>query len=122
MRWKRCTRPVSAPSSTSSQPTGETDELGPTLSLRGLDARAYYRHDGAGRWSTTPAPATRWPASIPWVREMILDSLRHFVRHAGVDGFRFDLATVLGRQHGVFTPEAALLRDMRADPLLCDRC
>lgn len=101
--------------------TGETDELGPTLSLRGLDACAYYRHDGAGRLVNDTGTGNTLACEHPMVREMILHSLRHFVRHAGVDGFRFDLATVLGRQHGVFTPEAALLRDMRADPLLCDR-
>ena len=101
--------------------TGESDGLGPTLSLRGLDARAYYRHDQAARLVNDTGTGNTLACDHPVVREMILDSLRHFVRHAGVDGFRFDLATVLGREGGIFTPEAALLRDMRADPLLAGR-
>ncbi|MGP2491707.1 glycogen debranching protein GlgX [Mesorhizobium sp. PUT5] len=100
--------------------TGESDEFGPTLSLRGLDARAYYRHDEAGRLVNDTGTGNTLACDHPVVRRMILDALRHFVRHAGVDGFRFDLATVLGREGGAFTPEAALLRDMQADPLLCD--
>ena len=80
--------------------TGESDELGPTLSLRGLDNRHLLsQHAPTGRdgWSTIPAPATRIACDNPVVGELVLDSLRHFVLHAGVDGFRFDLAPILGR-------------------------
>jgi glycogen operon protein len=52
---------------------------------------------------------------------MVLDTLRHFVRYAGVDGFRFDLAPVLGRVDGVFNPEAPLLQAIAGDPILTDR-
>jgi glycogen operon protein len=102
--------------------TGESDALGPTLSLRGLDSRAYYRHtpDDPG-WSTTPVPATHSPAAIPRWSRLVLDTLRHFVLHAGVDGFRFDLAPVLGRTSGGFDPDAPLLRALTEDAVLKDR-
>ena len=82
--------------------TGESDVFGPTLSLRGLDAAPTTGIARTARWSTTPAPATRSIASQPVVQELVLDSLRHFVLHAGVDGFRFDLAPILGRDERGF--------------------
>lgn len=101
--------------------TGESDEHGPTLSLRGLDNRAYYRHAGrTGRLVNDTGTGNTVACAHPIVRELILDSLRHFVR-LGVDGFRFDLAPVLGREGGDFNPNAALLNEIRADPLLGDR-
>jgi glycogen debranching enzyme len=101
--------------------TGESDELGPTLSLRGLDARAYYRHGKDGRLVNDTGTGNTLACDHPIVQEMILDALRHFVRYAGVDGFRFDLATVLGRTASGFDADAPLLAAMRADPELADR-
>ncbi|WP_315920696.1 glycogen debranching protein GlgX [Mesorhizobium sp. SP-1A] len=101
--------------------TGESDEAGPTLSLRGLDARACYRHEADGRLANDTGTGNTLACDHPAVRELIFDSLRHFVRHAGVDGFRFDLAAVLGRVDGAFTLHAPLFEEMRADPLLADR-
>ncbi|PSJ61393.1 glycogen debranching protein GlgX [Pseudaminobacter soli (ex Li et al. 2025)] len=101
--------------------TGESDELGPTLSLRGLDARAYYRHGEDGRLVNDTGTGNTLACGHAIVLEMILDALRHFVRHTGVDGFRFDLATVLGRTASGFDPDAPLLAAMRADPELADR-
>jgi glycogen debranching enzyme len=103
--------------------TGESDALGPTLSLRGLDNLAYYRHvPGAQRkYANDTGTGNTIATQQPIVREMILDSLRHFVLNTGVDGFRFDLATVLGRGDGGFDPEGPLLREIRADPVLSDR-
>lgn len=101
--------------------TGESDRLGPTLSLRGLDALAYYRHQPDGRLVNDTGTGNTVACDHPMVREMVLDTLRHFVRLAGVDGFRFDLAPVLGRVDGAFDPEAPLLRDIAGDPVLADR-
>ncbi|MBN9222391.1 MAG: glycogen debranching protein GlgX, partial [Mesorhizobium sp.] len=101
--------------------TGESDRLGPTLSLRGLDAQAYYRHQPDGRLANDTGTGNTVACDHPVVREMVLDTLRHFVRQAGVDGFRFDLAPVLGRVDGMFDPAAPLLQAIVADPVLADR-
>ncbi|UVK38192.1 glycogen debranching protein GlgX [Mesorhizobium sp. AR10] len=101
--------------------TGESDRLGPTLSLRGLDNRAYYRHEADNRLVNDTGTGNTVACDHPVVGEMILDTFRHFVRHAGIDGFRFDLAPILGRVEGVFDPDAPLLRAMHDDPLLADR-
>jgi glycogen operon protein len=103
--------------------TGESDELGPTLSLRGLDNLAYYRHapGDPGRLLNHTGTGNTIACDHPAARQLILDTLRHFVLHAGVDGFRFDLATVLGRAGDGFDPNAALLAAIRNDPVLRDR-
>ncbi|MCO5063172.1 MAG: glycogen debranching protein GlgX [Rhizobiaceae bacterium] len=100
--------------------TAESDVHGPTLSLRGLDATAYYRSRN-GRLVNDTGTGNTVACDHPVARRLVLDSLRHFVRHAGVDGFRFDLAPILGRDGHGFDPNAALLREMREDPLLRDR-
>src|SRR5690606_22276505 len=56
----------------------------------------------------------------PAVRRLALDTLRHFVRHCGIDGFRFDLATVLARGPG-FSRDAPIFAEIDADPWLADR-
>ncbi|MDG4880352.1 glycogen debranching protein GlgX [Mesorhizobium sp. WSM4884] len=101
--------------------TGESDRLGPTLSLRGLDAQAYYSHLPDGRLANDTGTGNTVACDHPVVRDMVLDTLRHFARFAGVDGFRFDLAPVLGRVDGAFDPEAPLLQAIAVDPVLADR-
>ncbi|MBN9233185.1 MULTISPECIES: glycogen debranching protein GlgX [Phyllobacteriaceae] len=101
--------------------TGESDERGPTLSLRGLDSRAYYRHAPDGRLVNDTGTGNTLACDHPAARDLVLASLRHFVRNAGVDGFRFDLAPVLGRNDQGFNANAPLLAAMRTDPLLSDR-
>ena len=101
--------------------TGESDRLGPTLSLRGLDAQAYYRHQPDGRLVNDTGTGNTVACDHRVVREMVLDTLRHFVRFAGVDGFRFDLAPVLGRVDGAFDSGAPLLQAIAGDPVLADR-
>ncbi|MBP7002807.1 glycogen debranching protein GlgX [Amaricoccus sp.] len=101
--------------------TGESDVLGPTLSMRGLDARAYYWHAPDGRLVNDTGCGNTLACQHPVVRRLVLDALRHFVGQAGVDGFRFDLAPVLGRTATGFDPQAPLLTEMLADPLLADR-
>ena len=103
--------------------TGESDAQGPTLSLRGLDNRAYYRHapGDPGRLVNDTGTGNTLACDRPPVMRLVLDTLRHFVRHAGVDGFRFDLATVLGRAGEGFDADAPMLSAIAADPVLADR-
>lgn len=101
--------------------TGESDEHGPTLSLRGLDARSYFRHAQDGRLVNDTGTGNTLACDHPIVRQLVLASLRHFVLYAGVDGYRFDLASILGRDAHGFSPQAELLRAMRQDPVLADR-
>jgi glycogen debranching enzyme len=102
--------------------TGESDAFGPVLSLRGLDNALYYRHhaDEIGALVNDTGTGNTLAVGRAPVRELILDSLRHFVSVGGVDGFRFDLCTVLGRTDKGFSPNAPLFEAMRHDPLLTD--
>ncbi|MCF3642487.1 glycogen debranching protein GlgX [Rhizobium sp. TRM95111] len=103
--------------------SGESDRYGATLSMRGLDNRGYYRHvaDRPGALVNDTGCGNTIACDAPHVHRLILDSLRHFVRNAGVDGFRFDLASILGRDATGFDPNAELFRAMHADTLLKDR-
>jgi glycogen debranching enzyme len=101
--------------------TGESDAHGPTLSLRGLDNAAYYRHDDEDRLINDTGCGNTLACEHPAVRRLVLDAMRHFVRQAGIDGFRFDLAPILGRLPQGFTPDAPLLTEIRTDPVLADR-
>jgi glycogen operon protein len=101
--------------------TGESDVFGPVLSMRGLDARAYYWHAPDGSLVNDTGCGNTLACQNPVVRALILDTLRHFVGQAGIDGYRFDLAPIMGRTETGFDPEAPLLREMLADPLLADR-
>lgn len=100
---------------------GESDRLGPTLSLRGLDGRSYFRRDVEGGLINDTGTGNSIACNAPVAQALILDSLAWFVEQAGVDGFRFDLAPALGRMEAGFDPQAPLLRAMRADPRLLDR-
>ena len=85
------------------------------LSWRGLAPDTYYLSGGR---DITGTGNTVDPAGLPVIR-MVTDSLRYWAGELGVDGFRFDLAPVLGRPHGgAFDPNAALLAAIAADPLL----
>ncbi len=101
--------------------TGESDIFGPTLSLRGLDARAYFRHAADGALINDTGCGNTLDCDHPATRRLVLDTLRHFATQAGVDGFRFDLAPILGRSAHGFSPDAPLLTAMRTDPILADR-
>lgn len=100
---------------------GESDAQGPTLSLRGLNARDYFRHAADGQLINDTGTGNAIACNQPMVRRLILDSLRYFVTQAGVDGFRFDLGPALGRMAHGFDPHAPLLEAMRIDPILADR-
>jgi glycogen operon protein len=103
--------------------TGESDRHGPTLSLRGLDGRSYYRHFPGSpvRLVNDTGTGNTLACNRAIVQELVLDTLRHFVVNAGVDGFRFDLAPVLGRIRRDFDPDAPLFSAIRNDPVLADR-
>ena len=103
--------------------TGESDRLGPTLSLRGLDNRVWYRHavEDKGLLVNDTGCGNTLACDHPRVRALILDSLRHFVEQAGVDGFRFDLAPILARTASGFERDAAIFGAIANDPVLCDR-
>jgi len=100
--------------------SAESDELGPTLSLRGIDNRSYYRleHDRPRYYVNDTGCGNTLDTQHPIVRRLVMDSLRFWARDMDVDGFRFDLAPVLGRGHRHYQPDAALLRDINSDPVL----
>ena len=100
--------------------TAETDQFGPTLSLRGLDNATYYRLDPAdpSRYLDWAGCGNSLNLGHPRVLQLAMDALRHWAG-LGVDGFRFDLAPALGRDRaGDFRPDAALLQAIAQDALL----
>jgi glycogen operon protein len=99
--------------------TGESDVAGGILSLRGLDDAVYARAPSGALINDTGCGNTLDFSKEP-VRRLTLDSLRHFVANCGVDGFRFDLATILARGPG-FAADAPIFAEIAADPLLADR-
>jgi isoamylase len=100
--------------------TAEGDHRGPTLSLRGLDNPTYYILDGdRSRYANYSGTGNTLNANHPTVRRMILDSLRYWVDVMHVDGFRFDLASILGRdESGSVMPSPPVLWDIESDPAL----
>ncbi|HKI96266.1 MAG TPA: glycogen debranching protein GlgX [Gemmatimonadales bacterium] len=100
--------------------TAEGGRGGPTLSFRGLENAAYYRlvPDHRREYVNDTGTGNTWNAGHPRARQLVLDSLRHWVREMHVDGFRFDIATVLGREHGPFDAHARFFELVRQDPVL----
>ena len=99
--------------------TGEGDEYGPTLSFRGLDNRSYYRLHGGGRhYVNDTGTGNTLNITNPMVLRMVLDSLRYWVEVCHVDGFRFDLASVLGREVHGFDRHGGFFDAIRQDPVL----
>ncbi len=100
--------------------TGEGDALGPTLSLRGLDNATYYRLQSAdpARYVDDAGTGNTLALDRPAPLRLTMDALRAWRRLGGVSGFRFDLATVLGRRADGFDPEAPLLAAIDQDPEL----
>ena len=100
--------------------TAEGDERGPTLCLRGVDNTVYYiLEHGGSRYANYTGTGNTLNANHPIVRRMILDSLRYWVETMHVDGFRFDLASILARDaSGQPLPNPPVLWDIESDPLL----
>ena len=100
--------------------SAEGDHKGPTLSFRGLDNAAYYRlREGQERYYCNDTGCgNALDVSHPYVLRLVLDSLRWWVEAMGIDGFRFDLATTLGRESHGFDPRGGFLNALRQDPVL----
>lgn len=97
--------------------TGESDAQGATLSLRGLDEALYYRRAGDALINDTGCGNTL-ALDKPPVLRLAMDALRSWAMRTGIDGFRFDLATVMGRTASGFSADAPLLCAIEQDPLL----
>ena len=102
--------------------TAEGNEIGPTMNFRGLDNRVYYLLEGDRRfYKNYSGTGNTLNCNHPVVRDYILDCLRHWVIEMQVDGFRFDLASVLGRdEQGNLLPNPPLLERIAEDPVLRD--
>jgi glycogen operon protein len=100
--------------------TPEGSEYGPTLSFRGLDNASWYRlaRDDRSQCENLTGCGNTLNVAHPKVTQFVLDSLRHWVGEMGVDGFRFDLAPVLGRTQAGFDAQAPFFTALRQDPLL----
>lgn len=101
--------------------TAEGDRFGPTLSLRGVDNGIYYLLEGENRrrYKDYTGTGNTIKADHPVVRDFILNVLRHWVVEMHVDGFRFDLASVLGRdEDGNLLGDPPLLERIAEDPIL----
>ena len=100
--------------------TPEGNEFGPTLSFRGLDNASWYRlvSDDKSRNENLTGCGNTLNVEHPRVTQFVLDSLRYWVQEMGVDGFRFDLAPVLGRRHYGFDPCAPFFVALQQDPIL----
>ncbi|NIL94650.1 MAG: glycogen debranching protein GlgX [Woeseiaceae bacterium] len=102
--------------------TGEGDTDGPTISFRGIDNLAYYSTESGspGSYINDTGTGNTINADSPCVQQLVLDSLRYWHREMGVDGFRFDLAPVLGRHNHGFSVEHPLLQAISHDDPLHD--
>ncbi len=100
--------------------TAEGNHRGPTLCLRGVDNVIYYLlEDGGRRYKDYTGTGNTIKADHPVVRDFILNTLRHWVIEMHVDGFRFDLASVLGRdEDGEILADSPLLDRIAEDPIL----
>ncbi len=100
--------------------TAEGDHRGPTLCFRGLDNRAYYiLEPDRSRYANYSGTGNTLNANHPIVRRMIVDSLRYWVEEMHVDGFRFDLASILSRDSsGHVMSNPPVLWDIESDPVL----
>ncbi len=103
--------------------SGESDHLGPTVSMRGLDNATYYRlaPEDPALYVNDAGTGNILACDRPPVARLVLDAMRAWVERTGIDGFRFDLATTLGRRADGFDPAAPLLAAIAQDPMLRDR-
>jgi glycogen operon protein len=100
--------------------TGESNHLGPTLSFRGIDNASYYHLQAQQPryYVNDTGCGNTVNAQHPAVMRLILDSLRYWSKDMGVDGFRFDLATTLGRKKKGFSQHANVFQAIAQDPEL----
>ena len=101
--------------------TAEGNHLGPTLSLKGLENRVYYMLGDAGFYRNYTGCGNTINGNHPIVRELIFLCLRHWVHNYHIDGFRFDLASVLSRdRNGDILPNPPIVELITEDPMLAD--
>ncbi|MGD2061838.1 MAG: glycogen debranching protein GlgX, partial [Acidimicrobiia bacterium] len=99
--------------------TAEGNHLGPTLAFRGIDNDAYYRlADDKSRYLNWTGTGNTLDMSNPQSLQIVMDSLRYWVSEMRIDGFRFDLATVLGRTHADFDAWGAFFGAISQDPVV----
>src|ERR1700761_2307135 len=100
--------------------TAEGNELGPTLSFKGIDNASYYRllPDRKRYYINDTGTGNTVNLSHPRVIQMVMDSLRYWAEHMHIDGFRFDLGTILAREVYGFDEQSGFLKAMDQDPLL----
>ena len=101
--------------------TAEGNRLGPTLSFRGIDNASYYRlvSNEQRLYINDTGCGNTFNSNHPQVLQLIMDSLRYWVEVMGVDGFRFDLASCLGRETYGFDPGCGFFDALSQDPVLC---
>ena len=101
--------------------TCEGNEKGPTLSFKGLENQVYYMLSQARHYCNYSGCGNTLNGNHPVVREMIFHCLRHWVHNYHVDGFRFDLASILSRdRNGDLIPNPPMVELISEDPLLAD--
>ncbi len=99
--------------------TAEGNEMGPTISFRGLDNKTYYMLTPEGYYFNFSGTGNTLNCNNPVVRNMVLDCLRYWASEYHIDGFRFDLAAILGRDPwGAPLPNPPLLESLAFDPIL----
>ena len=99
--------------------TAEADEYGPTLSMRGIDNLSYYRlAQNKSKYINDSGTGNTLNLSNPRVIQIVVDSLRYWKTLMGVDGFRFDLASILGRENHGFDTGAGFFDVIQQDPQL----
>jgi glycogen operon protein len=100
--------------------TAEGNERGPTLSFRGIDNASYYRllPDKKRYYINDTGTGNTLNLSHPRVIQMVTDSLRYWVTETHVDGFRFDLGTILAREPNGFDNQSGFLKAVCQDPIL----
>lgn len=102
--------------------TAEGNQLGPTLSFKGLENSVYYMlGDGGSSYKNYSGCGNTVNGNHPIVRELIFLCLRHWVHNYHVDGFRFDLASILSRdRNGDIVPNPPIIEVITEDPMLAD--
>ncbi len=100
--------------------TAEGNELGPTLSFKGIDNASYYRlvPDNKRHYINDTGTGNTLNLSHPVVIQMVCDSLRYWAQEMHVDGFRFDLGTILAREPGGFDTHNGFMKSCMQDPVL----
>ncbi len=101
--------------------TCEGNEHGPTLSFKGLENSVYYMTHEGEHYKNFSGCGNSVNGNHPIVREMIFHCLRHWVHNYHIDGFRFDLASILSRdRNGDLVPNPPLIEAIAEDPMLAD--